>query len=361
MKITIITVCYNSADVIEKAIRSVISQNYSDYEYIIIDGNSNDGTQDIIRKYNKYIAYWCSEKDDGVYDAMNKGIKHSTGDVLAFLNSDDWYQNGIFDIIDRYFQDDSLDMLLGSVNRVREDRVLSVRTSDMKIINMSIPCCHQAVFTRRRVFDEIGLFNTKYKIAADYDWILRVYNSGMNIKCVTDIFANYSVTGLSSKQIYNCIKESEDIAKKNAKRNKREQLFMQIEKYYRKQIKQIEKDNEYEVFISQKYNVSQLKKLLNDSVNYYIWGTGYYGQKCYELFKVLDLNIKGFIDNNKKDEFFLGIPVITPREIDNQALVCISTIKYEKEIKEELEKMHISKNRYCCFSEIQDKVLQLKQ
>lgn len=90
MKISIITVCYNRKDTIEQTIESVLNQSYADKEYIIIDGNSTDGTQDIIQKYKDRLAYWCSEPDNGLYDAMNKGLRHVTGDVIAFLNSDDW-------------------------------------------------------------------------------------------------------------------------------------------------------------------------------------------------------------------------------------------------------------------------------
>ena len=96
MKISVITVCYNSSATIERTIQSVIRQNYSDLEYIIIDGGSTDGTLDVIAKYQPYISLCISEPDNGIYDAMNKGLERTTGDVVAFLNSDDWYERDVF-------------------------------------------------------------------------------------------------------------------------------------------------------------------------------------------------------------------------------------------------------------------------
>ena len=93
-KVSIITVVFNGAQYIEQTIKSVINQDYNNIEYIIIDGGSTDGTQEIIKKYEKDIAFWISEKDTGIYSAMNKGWRKSTGDIIAMLNADDYYLEG---------------------------------------------------------------------------------------------------------------------------------------------------------------------------------------------------------------------------------------------------------------------------
>lgn len=115
MRISIITVSYNSAGTIERTIKSVIQQDYGDVEYIVIDGGSTDGTVDVIRKYEKKIFFWLSEPDEGIYDAMNKGIRRATGEIIAFLNSDDWYQKNILSEVAEQFQDNNTQIVCGDV------------------------------------------------------------------------------------------------------------------------------------------------------------------------------------------------------------------------------------------------------
>ena len=116
MKITIITVCMNSVNTIEKTIRRVIEQEYSDLEYIVIDGGSTDGTLEVLRQYESYIDKWISEPDNGIYDAMNKGIELSTGEVIAFLNSDDWYEKDAIKIVENAFMEGEFDCTMGKAH-----------------------------------------------------------------------------------------------------------------------------------------------------------------------------------------------------------------------------------------------------
>ena len=113
MRISVITVCFNSKETLEQTIKSVVGQEYEDKEYIVIDGGSTDGTVDILKKYAEQIAFWLSEPDEGIYDAMNKGIKHATGDVIAFLNSDDWYEPDTLTRVAGYFLSNRIDCPLG--------------------------------------------------------------------------------------------------------------------------------------------------------------------------------------------------------------------------------------------------------
>jgi glycosyltransferase involved in cell wall biosynthesis len=116
MKITIITVCYNSASHIEDAIQSVVNQDFKEIEHIVIDGNSNDGTQQILEKYTDKLANWISEPDLGIYDAMNKGIKKATGDVVGILNSDDfYYDHQVISKVNQAFCDHEIDAVFGDL------------------------------------------------------------------------------------------------------------------------------------------------------------------------------------------------------------------------------------------------------
>ena len=133
MKISVITVCFNSEKTIEKTINSVISQNNQNYEYIIIDGFSSDKTNEIIGKYKKYIKFWISEKDSGIYDAINKGIKKSTGDIISILNSDDIYNdNNVLNYVSEKFNKDlDVDMLIGNtlIKDKNTDKIIRNYTS----------------------------------------------------------------------------------------------------------------------------------------------------------------------------------------------------------------------------------------
>ena len=119
--ISIITTSLNSSKTIEKTILSVLNQTYDNVEFIIIDGNSSDGTINIIKKYEKFIDFWVSEKDDGIFDGMNKGIKFSSGDIIGILNSDDEYTKDALQLTKKYFEK-KIDYLFGSV---KKDRLLS--------------------------------------------------------------------------------------------------------------------------------------------------------------------------------------------------------------------------------------------
>lgn len=352
-KITIITVVYNGSETIEQTIKSVKNQSYSNVEYIVIDGNSTDGTQDIIIKNLSFIDFYISESDNGIYDAMNKGLKHATGDIIAFLNSGDWYEQDVFQNIVSYFNEQSIDLILGGANVIEDSSVMFIRKSDISKINLGIPCCHQAVFAKKKVFEYIGFFNIRYKICADYEWLLRAYNSNMNIKCVDDIFVNYLYGGISDKQLIHLIEERENISMINARNKNDEALMAQINLIGKMQKEEYLKDKLcYEIFSN---NKDYVLDLLGRDNSYYIWGTGYYGRKCFELFQLVDIHIKGFIDNKKSSRLY-NYPVFLPQDIQDNIIICIATLKYENEIITQLQKMCIN-NKYICFSKFRDNLV----
>lgn len=173
--ITVITVCLNASEYIERAIISVLGQSYPLLEYVIIDGGSTDGTVDIINSYLDRIDYFTSGPDKGIYNAMNKGIKASKGDIIFFLNADDcFYDNLVLENAMREFiSDTDLMILYGDVlvNYGNTTKVKSHSLADRKFLYFDT-ICHQAVFSRRELFERFGYFDEIYEICADYDWLL---------------------------------------------------------------------------------------------------------------------------------------------------------------------------------------------
>jgi glycosyltransferase involved in cell wall biosynthesis len=185
MKVSIITICYNRADTIRDTFESVLSQTYSNFEYIVVDGASQDNTVEIIKQYEPLFQgrmRWLSEKDKGIYDAMNKGIQMATGDIIGILNSDDFYmtEDAIESIVDCFVKTgtDSVYAQLYCVSENNTDKIIrdctykSCKRSDF-FWGWHPP--HPAFFVKKKVYEDGGLFDTKYRIASDYDLMLRFF------------------------------------------------------------------------------------------------------------------------------------------------------------------------------------------
>lgn len=201
MKITIITVSYNAENTIEATINSVINQTYNDIEYIIIDGKSTDNTLDIIKRYKNKITKWISEKDDGIYDAMNKGITLASGDYIFFLNADDFLiNNNIIEKVVSYLKKDSqIDLLSGKVFIVSE-KLLIQRVFDncnLEMIKKGGVIPHQGLFVKRKICDEYK-FNNSYKIVSDFEFILKCALNNKKFYFIDDIIAYYGDGGTSA-------------------------------------------------------------------------------------------------------------------------------------------------------------------
>lgn len=176
MKVSIITVCLNSKNYIEESIRSVLGQSYGDIDYVLIDGASSDGTLEIIDRYKEHISTIISEQDTGIYNAMNKGINLSRGDIIFFLNSDDKLIDNhvISDVVGLFVKND-IDLLCGDILYKKNSKSIIIKghaeITRQKMAASTLP--HQAVFARKSLFDTVGLFDEKLPIVADYDWLLR--------------------------------------------------------------------------------------------------------------------------------------------------------------------------------------------
>lgn len=183
MKISIITVCYNSSHVLETAIQSVVGQTHSDIEYIIIDGGSSDDTVSILQSFGEKITHFVSEPDKGIYDAMNKGLALATGDVIGILNSDDFYPyaNVIADVALALADNPNVDMVLGNVDFVlpgdltRPVRFYSSFNFKPWKMRFGFMPAHPAAFIRRSAYEKVGSYQLGYKIGADFEWFVRAF------------------------------------------------------------------------------------------------------------------------------------------------------------------------------------------
>ena len=171
LKISIITVVKNKVNTIERSIKSVINQNYSNFEYIIIDANSDDGTSEKIKKYNEKISTVIREDDRGIWDAMNKGLKYVNGDIIGFLNADDFYYENAFEIVNKYFNNNKIDFLFGSVQKYK-----LMHGFNPKLINWSFGfyTSHSVgFFIKTKNHKKIGYYNQKY-LSADLDFFYKM-------------------------------------------------------------------------------------------------------------------------------------------------------------------------------------------
>lgn len=206
LKLSIITVSYNAAATIEQTILSVVGQTYPHIEYIVIDGGSTDGTVDMIRKYDAQIAYWVSEPDRGIYDAMNKGIRRATGDYVYFLGADDWLRDDeVMQEVAAFIRvHPGYGLCMGNVFLYHPKLRMEKRQRTVFSIEEVKKGCmypHQGMLVQRQLL-QAG-FDTKYKIAADYKFLLQSIVRG-NAFCVMDIdVAYYSLFGASAAMTLN--------------------------------------------------------------------------------------------------------------------------------------------------------------
>jgi len=207
MKFSIITVCKNSEKTIENTILSVINQSYKNFEYIIIDGVSTDKTLDIIEKYRDKLAAVISEPDDGLYDAMNKGIQNSLGEYLFFLNSDDRFLNeNILKTVCEKAENSKKELLYGDQVFINEKTgKISVRRHNKlnKIYLIKNTPCQPATFYRKDVFEKYGFFDTDLKIVSDHEWFLRTFlNHKISFSYLGFAITAFNSGGISSDELW---------------------------------------------------------------------------------------------------------------------------------------------------------------
>ena len=214
MNVSIITVCLNSADTIEDTIKSAISQDYKNIEHIVVDGGSTDGTLDVIGRYKGKIAKVISEPDEGIYDAMNKGIRLATGDVVGFLNAGDFYavETAISQVVTS-FQKNDCEVVYADLEYVAENnpgktvRRWISRPYQSGLFKKGWHPPHPTFFAKKIIFDKYGGFDLSYDIGADYELMLRFLEKHSVKSCyIPSVLVKMRSGGISNKNLYQIIK-----------------------------------------------------------------------------------------------------------------------------------------------------------
>lgn len=222
MKISIITVCYNSSATIRDTIESVLAQTYADIEYIIVDGASTDATLSIITEYRERIAHIISEPDQGLYDAMNKGILAAKGDIIGILNSDDFYENNdvISDIADCFHKNPQSDLIFGDIVFVNPKQLDTVtrhyRSKHFRAWKLRFGWMppHPATFIRKQAYQAVGLYALNYKISADYEMFVRMLMvNHLQFTQLDQVLVRMRAGGVSSAGIRSNIRLNAEIVK----------------------------------------------------------------------------------------------------------------------------------------------------
>jgi glycosyltransferase involved in cell wall biosynthesis len=206
MKISVITVCYNAENTIEDTLKSVRNQTYGNIEHIVIDGKSTDSTLMHVTSGERYIAKIISEEDDGIYDAMNKGLELATGDIIAFLNADDYYKDVyILSSIAHKMEAENLDILYGDVEYFsRENKERAIRRYNSgkfspNKLSWGLMPAHPALFFRRSILGRIDGFRSDYRIAGDFEFIVRLFKcKDLKFAYLPKVFVRMQMGGIST-------------------------------------------------------------------------------------------------------------------------------------------------------------------
>jgi len=200
MKLSIITINYNNITGLQRTIDSVISQTWLDFEWIVIDGGSSDGSRELIEQKSNHFSYWVSEKDNGIYHAMNKGIKKAQGDWILCLNSGDWLYESctLKDVFSNNY--DGYDVVYGNMTAIGNEgqRVLLYEEPISLYYFYNNQICHQASFFRRKLFEE-ALYDESYKIAADWAYCIDLVLKGIKFYHINQMVTYFDDNGISSK------------------------------------------------------------------------------------------------------------------------------------------------------------------
>lgn len=240
-KISIITISYNSGRTIERTICSILSQNYNNLEYIIIDGGSTDNTLDIIKKYDKKISKWVSEPDEGISDAFNKGIKLATGNLIGIINSDDGLEANALKKLSLEYEED-IDVYRGNIifwNEETNSKIREVPSMKFNYSTLGLRCCHQGTFVNKRAYDKFGVFNTNYKYNMDFDLLLRFQNKGASFKYINYDMAYFTMNGITFNNISKLQKKEMETIILNNGGNKLNIYEYRMVKFFKQVVKKI--------------------------------------------------------------------------------------------------------------------------
>lgn len=195
--VSVITVVLNGETHLEQAFNSVFDQSYANIEYIVIDGCSTDKTIDIIKQNENKIDYWLSEKDKGLYFAMNKGISLAKGDIIGILNADDFYATDtVKNVVDSYLHTNAA-IFHGDILLITKDQRVRMKP-DITKMDQQPSVFHPTCFVKKSVYNTIGVFDTQYKISSDYDFLLRCIRNNYTFSYVPEVLSNFRPGGMSA-------------------------------------------------------------------------------------------------------------------------------------------------------------------
>jgi glycosyltransferase involved in cell wall biosynthesis len=199
-RISVVTAVRNGAGTIGRAIASVQAQGLADVEHIVVDGASTDGTLDVLRSYGRDIALWTSEPDRGISDAFNKGIALARGEIVGILNSDDWYEPGALAAVGEAMQDSAVQIVCGSLQYWEGERKTYLSRSDPAFLVRAMHVQHPTAFVRRETYRRLGLFRLDFRLAMDYEWMLRARMAGAPFLVLDRCLANMSAGGVGNRR-----------------------------------------------------------------------------------------------------------------------------------------------------------------
>lgn len=251
MKFSIITVVLNNKALLESCISSLLEQDYPNVEYIVIDGGSTDGTLQIIKKYEKRISRWISEKDRGLFDAINKGIQMATGDVIGVLNSDDFYVGkDVLSTVRSEFERKNVDSVFADmvyVKRYEPEKIVRYyRSSNFTLKKFAYGCmpAHPTFFVRRDVYERFGLFKTDYRIAADYELMLRfLLCNKISYSYLPKVLIKMRVGGVSTRGLKSNWILNNEILRACSENGIKTNIFKVYSKYFTKCLQLFDRPN----------------------------------------------------------------------------------------------------------------------
>ena len=341
--VSIITVCFNSEQTIEQTIKSVLGQTYKNVEYIIVDGQSTDGTLGIVNKYKSQIAKVVSEPDDGLYYAMNKGISMATGDIVGIINSDDWYEPYTVEEVVACFHETNAELVYGDMLVIEDKGTKLMTTDNLEDLRVNMVVPHSTVFIQKEVYALYGVFDVRYKIAADYDLMIRLYNMGIKFVRVKKVLAYFRMGGASTLAEELTVTEVAQIARKYCKGTPEERAYL-LER-----IDNISKGYYFEKKL--KYNSLQIASNIslilqeNGMEEVGIFGCGTWGTTVGRILSDIGIAVSYYVDNapEKWGKVINGVKVIEPQSLHKASgLVLILVNGYSKEILSQIEQMNNS-------------------
>jgi Glycosyltransferases involved in cell wall biogenesis len=321
-RISIITAAYNSEKYIEQTIQSVLHQTYPDIEYIVVDGLSTDGTMDIVRKYRNRIDKVISEKDSGIYDAFNKGIKAATGDVIYFLNSDDYLCHpDVIGMVARIFADNGQDTMIvygdimqwneytGVIQRIRS-------RADLQLLQSGVMPSHPGLFIKKTLFEKYGYFDLNYSIASDFDFVVKVLKDNISHSVrIDEPIAVFRIGGASTQLL--------------KMKQVRQETISIIERHFHESKLKPFTQEEYNSFFYKKWLEIVLYQKLPASTSLYnigIRNVAVFGSLETAAYACQDLrsggiNVLAYLDNNPERHGleFDGVPVTSPKWLSEHA------------------------------------------